>query len=246
VAWGGNLKGQAAVPANLPGAVAIAAGVDHSFALLARAERSPTNISRIVGQAAHFSVRPRVSLAQFSATNLPSGLTIHPTTGDISGTCHHAGTWQATITSANAIIRNTEKVVFEVAPIETTYAAWSASYWPSGGSGATAMADADDDGVANYMEFALSTAPTERTGKPAPAITRDAAGRLVLQIDAANRGSAVRWKAQFSDDLNFAAPVEAQPETLPGAPTGYQTLRFTDPAATPGARRFGRLVVSES
>ena len=105
-AWGDNNYGEGTIPADLTGVVAIAAGDYHSLAV--RSMRSPptlleTTLPRAeVGQPFTHQVPASGAGLQFSALNLPPGLSIDPSTGVISGTPSQIGFHYVRLTVSNS------------------------------------------------------------------------------------------------------------------------------------------------
>ena len=276
-AWGRESDSlQNFVPAGLTGVVAISAGLNLSQALksdgtvVALGATAPrtvhTNVVAIsaaqslalirfpaatiigtTGQPLSVPYAPAVALAQFVATGLPPGLTIHPGTGFISGTSAQSGTWTATITMSNLAQTRQESQSFTItagptAPERTAaYTAWVAANWPSGGPDRLPGADPDFDDVNNMLEYAMGTDPLIM-GAPSPLVySQDTTGRLVLTLHVVkDRAAYVTYEAQFSDTLDFSEPATIAPQTVFGTPGDMIQLRFTDPQIN-SRHRFGRL-----
>jgi Regulator of chromosome condensation (RCC1) repeat/Putative Ig domain len=246
LAWGYNNVQQTTVPTDLGKVTAIGAAGYNSMAFSPDAPTPPPwHYAFLASPVAISTSPPLFSIPNYTATNLPPGLSIHPTTGVISGTCVLAGTWHSTVQVTNPLQSKTEQLAIYVEPISTDYTTWASIHWPvNTAANAPTNADPDHDGRTNLMEYALRTQPVEDNTVPSPILSHDAAGHLVLEMDVADRGSNVSWTAQFTSNLQFAGALVASPFISSGAAPGFVRLRFTDPLSTPTARRLARLRVN--
>jgi alpha-tubulin suppressor-like RCC1 family protein len=250
VAWGGNYSGQWPVVEGLGVVVAISAGSEHSLALLktafdASAGSTAVNAS-ISSSFSRPGPTPSLAIPQFAATNLPPGLTINATTGAITGTFIQAGFWQTEVRIFNRVGSLMQPLTFSIEPAPSAnYATWTQAFWPTAGAASAPTADPDGDGVSNLLEYALHTSPMLTSPTVPPALARANSGALVLEMEVpTDRANLLQWRAQFSDDLNFATPDEVAPTEISGAAAGMTKLRFTDPTVTTSPRRMGRLRVT--
>lgn len=107
VAWGDNTNGQRTTPSSLGTAVAIAAGSLHSLGLSTKGSvLLPEIVAPRFAVAATslpfwFRVPAKNFPTAYSATGLPDGVTIHPTTGVITGAPALAGTYEVTLSATN-------------------------------------------------------------------------------------------------------------------------------------------------
>lgn len=186
-----------------------------------------------------------MALPQYSATDLPPGLAINAGTGAITGSFTQVGIWKTVIREFNLVANNTKVLTFSIdPPVDSSYATWSAAFWPGAGVESTQGADPDGDGVSNLMEYALRTLPTVTSPPTAPSLSRANDGALVIEMDVGDRGDRLIWQAEFSNNLNFTAATIAAPNVVPGAAAGFTRLRFVDPGGVNEPRRTGRLRVT--
>ncbi len=122
VAWGRNVEGQLNVLAGLTGVKAISARVNSSAAVvsLTPAFASPA-WHQMPADPSHTGVYYRSWIlggpATFTATGLPSGLSIDPATGVVTGTATSPSTSIATITATTASGPVSQQVVFRLADL---------------------------------------------------------------------------------------------------------------------------------
>jgi alpha-tubulin suppressor-like RCC1 family protein len=245
VAWGYNNYGQSTVPAGLSGVAAIAAGSRHSLALLRKTPTASSTVNSFIGSTHSIPApEPTMAVPQYTATNLPPGLSINASTGTIAGTFTQVGVWQTVVRSFNIVASSTQTLTFSIEPpVSADFTAWSTAYWPAEGQASPSEADADGDGVSNLMEYALRTNPTLGSRPAAAALSR-ADGAFVMEMDVGDRGVLLTWQGEFSSDLNFTAPTIVTPTVVPGAASGFIRLRFVDPAGVTGGSRFSRMRVT--
>lgn len=109
VAWGGNWAGQSTVPFWLSNVVEIAAGGNHSLAL----RGSPAGVAAPVPVSPHVMIgtadRPffqrilvKNTASSYGASGLPTGLTLNPATGIITGHPTTNGVYTLTLSATNS------------------------------------------------------------------------------------------------------------------------------------------------
>jgi hypothetical protein len=99
------------------------------------------------------------SPTSYSASGLPSNLSINSSTGLISGTVPtsvSAGSYVATITATNAGGSGTQQLTLDV---KSSYAAWAQDK-QIGDINAVSAADPDGDGLGNLIEYAFDRSPS--------------------------------------------------------------------------------------
>lgn len=197
-----------------------------------------------------YLLRPFVAgaLARFSAAGLPQGLSISPASGEIRGMPLSSGVYDAEITarSISSAESVTRKLRLAVIPESLSGAEllqrWQETYWNDGSDPQAAPgADPDADGLLNLAELALGSHPLQPSPAPQPAPSAVAGGALQLSLPLPLGTPEITLVAEFSDDLNFSAPVIAAPVTTPGIQPGMKLHTFTDPAPVSGSRRFARI-----
>lgn len=114
-----------------------------------------------VGLPFFFPVQAINGPTNFAATGLPAGLSIHPTTGAISGTPGVAGIFNAQLTTTNSVGTYTGALAVTIGG-EVDY--WIASHFASLPDGSADPmgaddADADGDGIVNLLEYAARLDP---------------------------------------------------------------------------------------
>lgn len=129
--------------------------------------------------------------------------------------------------------------------VAARFSGWQTRYFnlPAEAALAAALADPDEDGVPNFVEYALRRNPRV---KDAPAVVRPVFapdGQISLTVRARRDDPKLRVRMEAAAEVTFAAPVTGNlSETIPGD-DGLQTLRFTDPVklGEAGNTRFWRV-----
>ena len=124
-----------------------------------------------------------------------------------------------------------------------TFTSWQAAHFTAAeiNAGVAAdLADADADGLANFIEWALGTDP--RTATKLPAAALDGTGHLTLTLTRPKSLPGVLYFGEATGDL-VTWPTGVSVELL--ADGDPQTIRLTDPLGTAeSAQRFLRLRVT--
>jgi hypothetical protein len=194
---------------------------------------APSSLSGVVGTA----ITNMVPVVTGNVTNysisptLPSGLSINPTTGLISGTpTAVAASASYTVTASNAGGSTTASVTIAVV---SSYDGWATSYGLSGAD-ALPASDPDKDGLNNNNEYAFGTNPTVSNASLLSATTTGG-NMTVTWIE---RNSGFTYAVQSTVNLattafanDGAVTVVAGP-TDPAPPTGYTRKQFTVPASS--------------
>lgn len=129
--------------------------------------------------------------------------------------------------------------------VAARFSGWQARYFtlPAEAALAAALADPDEDGVPNLVEYAQRRNPRV---KDMPAVVRPGFapdGQVSLTVRARRDDPKLQVQMEAAAEVTFAAPVAGiLAETIPGD-DGLQTLRFTDPVklGEAGYARFWRV-----
>ncbi len=126
--------------------------------------------STTFGTAFSYQIVADNSPDSYSATGLPTGLTITPSTGLISGTTEVSGSFNVTITATNTAGSDSKSLVLT---IQTAYAAWaSANLVGYSMPQQLPTADPDNDGSNNLIEYSQGRNPAlAETNPSTPRLT---------------------------------------------------------------------------
>lgn len=141
----------------------------------------------------------------YAASPLPSGLSLNPAMGVISGVPPAVLTTNITLTASNSAGAITEKLVLSLAatPPPITLRDWR---WARFGASVfnpevfSDAADPDGDGLANLFEYALGTDPMSSNAWPCNAGVLN--GFLTVSAPKDPQASEVSWGAESSADLS--------------------------------------------
>jgi hypothetical protein len=173
----------------------------------------------------------------YSASPLPTGLTVDTTTGLISGTPSVAGTVNITITATNAGGTDIETLALTVAA-GSAYDTWASGFGLDPATTGAPTADPDGDSFSNAQEFAFGTNPTQGNA----ALTQASVAGGNLTVTFIERDSGVTYAVQNTTNLaagpwNPAAVTPTTATDQTGVPTGYTRKQFSVPATGNGFYR---------
>lgn len=129
--------------------------------------------------------------------------------------------------------------------VTARFSGWQARYFnlPAEAALAAALADPDEDGVPNLIEYALRRNPRLKDPPPVARPQFGPDGQISLTVRARRDDPKLQVQMEAAGEVTFAAPVAGNlAETLPGD-DGLHTLRFTDPVklGEAGGQRFWRV-----
>ena len=120
-AWGYNGAGQTYVPSGLSNVVAVAAGKNHSLGLagLSGGVAAPQLVETgfligTVDRPFQHRIMAKNGVTTYSASGLPPGLVVNPTTGLITGQPTQAGTYSVLLSATNALGQSQQTVTMVV------------------------------------------------------------------------------------------------------------------------------------
>ncbi|HEX2749637.1 MAG TPA: metallophosphoesterase, partial [Verrucomicrobiales bacterium] len=180
--------------------------------------------------------------AYANAATLPPGTTGCTLTGLTPGAQYSVITIASNIAGAATSNALTFQQPLNAAPI-SLIEQWRFLHWGAtnseGERGDTV--DADLDGNANLIEFALGSSPLDGHSVPAISVMRTEEGRLAFSFPRL-AAPELTYTVEFSSSLTSGAWTPAFSSS--GAANIAGTVTVVDPAPTPGARRFARLKVT--
>lgn len=138
----------------------------------------------------------------YTASPLPSGLSINATTGLISGTPTSNGTFNVVLGARNPAGVGSANLTLGIGTPLTGLQQWRQSNFGNSsntGSGADA-ADPDKDGKPNLLEYALNTDPLVPEQTRVPTVTTSA-GRLTLVFERDTTKTDITFEVQSAADL---------------------------------------------
>lgn len=168
---------------------------------------STPTVSATVSLPFSYQVTGSILPSSYSATNLPDGLSINPTTGVISGTPMTAQTKTVTLTLFNESIASTVPLVITVVPLPVpTISSFVNSYGSVGANFSYTITASD-----NSTSFAVGSAlPPNLTFDPASGVIRGTptqAGTFTVPVTATN-------STGTSTPLNLSIHIFGTPPTL--------------------------------
>ncbi len=260
VTWGQAWAADADVPSRLVGVTSISAGGDAAFSVRGQ----PLSLTGgVVGQPYSGTVPRRLAMATFTATGLPPGLTLTPA-GALTGTPTIAGVYPVTFQEQNRVLTGSPPILtFTRVHTRTStvtmtitmtaadaFLAWQRAQpaWATGPlpPEAAAEADADNDGLANLLEFAFGSDPLAPSANPVQsqllpgAVPNEENFTFTVSVPVARLPHVV-LQAEFSDTLDFAGATVYPLTPIAGASSGNQLLTCSEAQGTK-QRRFARIV----
>jgi poly(3-hydroxybutyrate) depolymerase len=180
----------------------------------------------------------------YSASPLPAGLSVNPSTGVISGTPTALGTTTVTLTASNSAGSFSRRLGLTVtnAAVLVPLSDWRAAQFGAAARNpliAGDLVDADGDGLSNLFEYALGTDPLAANSPPWNVALVN--GLLTLTVPRNPAATGVSWDAASSPDLQSWNGGDST--VLQDTPSRFE-VRDNFPASA-NARRFLRLKVSE-
>lgn len=255
-AWGTNTNKQRDVPAGL-GLVQMAdAGYGHVVALVRDGipDHFPTrSIRAVVGIPLTRQLTYAGMADRFEAMFVPPGLAFDTMTGVFTGTPSVAGSFNVRVTAVKGFSR-TSQIIPVVCALPGDFNEWkSANFAASGvpGTATTGLADADDDGLCNLLEYALHRDPLVPEASPPVerrTVRHNGVDYLALSYERIKAASDFRDVVEVSGTLG-AWQSGPSATVLVGivdhGDTETVTVRDTTPV-TSGSRRFIRLKVERT
>ncbi len=189
----------------------------------------------------------------YSATGLPTGLSVNTTSGVISGTPSQAGTCNVTVSATNTA--GTGSAVVGIT-VQTAYMAWQQAYFTAAELSNPAISGPNatpaGDGIPNLTKYALGLNPKSVGTGGLPTISLTAAGGsnfLTLTYNRSLAASDVTYTVEVSGDLqawSSGASDTATVNVTNNATNTLQTVVQRDLTPTSSAgRRFIRLKISQ-
>ncbi len=204
--------------------------------------------------------------ADFSPeATISSGQTIAYTSSNlavatiVAGQIHIVGAGTSTITAAQAGNASYEPAASVQRTLTVSaaspYEQWTAGFtWPNG-SNTSATGDADGDGLANLMEYALGTSPVSAGVNGQPFIGVDGQQHLTFTFTRDSALSSLTYEVEGSNDLSgwitiarssaggATTAVNSGSTVVETSAGGSRVHVVVTDAAAPAARRFLRLLV---
>jgi hypothetical protein len=169
----------------------------------------------------------------FSASPLPTGLTVDTATGLISGTPSADGVFSVTITATNAGGTDIETLVLTVqAGGGSAYDTWASGFGLNPATDGAPTADPDGDSFTNAQEYAFGTNPTQGNGSLLSS-TASGGNLVVTWLERPD----VTYNVQSTTNLattafaNDGAVSVVNGPTEPAPPAGYTRKQITVPAS---------------
>lgn len=149
----------------------------------------------------------------------------------------------ATATKGNS--RQTNIQTFALA-INSSFAGWQRLNFnlPAESTLAGALADPDQDGLPNLVEYALRLNPRTNSILVTSPPQFDAEGHMQIPIAIRDDDPKLSAQMEAADTVTFAAPVTVTTTNVTASTPGpgFKTLLFTEPVAqTNAAARFGKI-----
>jgi len=194
-----------------------------------------------VGAPFAFALTASNAPASFNHSALPTGLSLHPLTGLLSGTLAAPGDYPIIVSANNVSGPGPEQTLTVRAFAQSAYRDWALARGLTAGS--DGPLNAPYGGVINLHRFAFALAPTggALAGLPVPVIVTEPGGTRYLALDFTRTRDlvGVTFQLRSSNTLSGFQDVTATIEILETLDATTERVRFRDSAPLlPGGKRF--------
>ncbi|MDD5261219.1 MAG: putative Ig domain-containing protein [Methylacidiphilales bacterium] len=223
---------------------------DNVSVLALPAINSALTATATAGSPFSYTISATNSPASYSATGLPSGLSVNTISGLISGTPGMKGTSSVTISATNMI--GTGSATLALNSLPASFATWKAAWFTtaqlSDPTVSGDLANPSGDGICNLLDYAFNLDPTPHNSALFLPQPTEQGGFLALTYTVNKSVGDLVYLVEVSGDLQNwnSGPVYTSSPVVLSDNGVTQTVQVTDLTSTSAAsRRFIRLRVTK-